>query len=366
MKKPKKIMQIVNSLDCGGLEKLVVDLAVRFNRGPCVSSIICLDKGGDLAKEADKRGIKVIVVGRSNGIDLFLPLRLAKILKSEKADVVHTHNPGPLIYGTLAARLARIKGIVHTRHGREKRPVSRFIWSMNDAIVAISNDAGERLSRFNHINSSKIKIIHNGIDVSRCHFVSRVRQGRKDGKHIIGTVCRLDHFKDIPNLIESFEKLLTFFTDAELWIAGDGDLRKDLEHIAYSKGLKDKIRFMGWQSDIPGLMQQFDVFVLPSISEGISLALLEAMACGCPVVATEVGGNPEVVIDQKTGFLIPPKDPDKMADAIIKLLRDSTLAEKMRDSARKRVEENFSLERMVNEYEILYTGCLTKKYDRRF
>jgi glycosyltransferase involved in cell wall biosynthesis len=163
-------------------------------------------------------------------------------------------------------------------------------------------------------------------------------------------VARLAPEKDIGTLIRAFQILVPKFSDVELVVVGDGVERKKLEALA----LGANVRFLGSRDDIPELMRSFDVFVLASLTEGISLTLLEAMAASKPIVATNVGGNPEVVVDGVTGFLVPSQDPQAMADKILLLLNDPQLAQRMGIAGRRRVEQNFSLERMTDEYEKVY------------
>jgi len=366
MKNRIHVIQIVLSLKCGGLERLVLDLASRLNNSRFRSSICCLDEAGELASEAEALGIKVIVTKRRPGRDVFLPFKLAKILKEENVDIVHTHNPGALIYGTIAARLAGTKVVINTRHGRERRPVNGLIWAMNDTIAAISKDAKERLLKYNKINPKKINIVHNGVEIER--FSSSQNKDTKKKLlntqtdcQIIGTVSRLAEEKDQFTILEAFSKVSKNISKVRLVFVGDGPLRKELENYSGKIGISNKVIFLGFQKDIGEIVKTFNLFSLPSLTEGISLSLLEAMAAGKPCVATNVGGNPEVVVDGETGILVPPKDPQAMADAIVKILRNPELAQKMGAAGRRRVEEKFSLDRMVGEYEELYEKCLSRK-----
>ncbi|MHC4123086.1 MAG: glycosyltransferase [Planctomycetota bacterium] len=359
-------MQVVLSLDCGGLEKVSIGIASKLNSSKYRPSICCLDNAGDLAEQAEKMGIKVIVAGRKPGIDFSLLPRLAKILKQEKIDIVHTHNPGALIYGTLAAKLAGIPVIVNTRHGRAKRRVNGLIWNMNSAVIAISEDAKERLLKHNRLNSNKLKVIYNGVETK--HFRNVVNAKTKKqllnidkSRLVIGTVSRLSEEKDQLILIDSLARVSQVFDNVVLVFVGDGPLRSKLKKHAEKTGVKNKVIFLGFRKDVAKIINTFDIFTLSSLMEGVSVSLLEAMAAGKPVVVTNVGGNPEVVVDGETGFLIPPKNPDKTAEAMIKLLKNPELAKRMGNAGRKRVEEKFSLDKMVKGYKELYDHYLNKK-----
>ena len=366
MRYPINVMQVVLSLEYGGLEKVVINLAERLDREKFHTSICCLDKLGELAEEAKEKGIKVVMVKRRPGIDFFLPFRLAHILKKERVNLLHTHNMGPLFYGSLAAWLARVPIVLNTRHGRERKIGSQWIWRLNNEIITISEDAKKELSISNRINSEKIRVIYNGIETKQYITKTNIYKVKKvlniNSTLVIGTVARLSPEKDQFTLLEAFSKIAQMVDSVKLVIVGDGILRQELERRSKSLGIKDKVLFLGFRQNISEILSIFDVFVLSSLTEGIPLTLLEAMAAGKPVVATNVGGNPEVVVDGETGFLVPPKNPEKMAEAIITLLKNEELAMKMGEAGRKRVEEKFSLERMVREYEEIYRNLL--KYDR--
>ena len=347
------IMHVVLSLEYGGLEKVVIDLASHLNNSRFKVTICCLDRLGDLAEEAKKNGIKVIFVKRKPGINFSLPLRLRRVFKDEKIDIVHTHNHAAMLYGTLGAKLAGIHKIFNTIHGREKKIKNSRIWSlawkMNSKIIAISEDAKRELVKNTRIDYERIDVIYNGIDMSK------FKKSEVNG-NIIGTVSRLSPEKDNFTMLEAFSKVAEEIDSARLTIAGDGPLKESLKAKVESLKLGGKVRFLGFRNDIPEVLSGFSVFALFSLTEGISISLLEALASGKPVVATNVGGNPEVVVDGITGLLVPPKEPERMAEAIIKILLDKEMAGRMGEVGRKRVEEKFSLERMVKEYQEIYEG----------
>jgi len=350
------IMHVVLSLEYGGLEKVAIDLASYLNNGKHKVIICCLDRLGELAKEAEKRGVKVIFIKRKPGIDFSLPFRLSKVFKDEEIDIVHTHNHAAMLYGTLGARLAGIRAIFNTIHGREKKIKNKTIWSMawkmNSMIITISQDAKRELVKNSGINPEKIGVIYNGIDISR------FKKSDADS-NVIGTVSRLSQEKDNFTMLEAFKIISSRLDNVSLVIAGDGPLKESLKAKVESLKLEEKVIFLGFRNDIPEVLSGFSVFALSSLTEGISISLLEAMASGKPVVATNVGGNPEVVSDGETGLLVPPKEPDKMAEAIIKILSDRDMAKRMGEAGRKGVEEKFSLERMVKEYQEIYEATRT-------
>jgi sugar transferase (PEP-CTERM/EpsH1 system associated) len=360
-------MHVVLNLRCGGLEKLTIDLASRLNDIGCNSIICCLESGGELAETAKNKGVKIISCDKRHGIDVSAIWKLYRILKKNRIEAVHTHNMAPLIYGTISARLAGIPVVINTRHGPDdkakNRSVYRLIWSMNDSIIAVSEDVKRQLLSNNQIGDDRIKVIHNGIDLDKCIKNTDIKAKRRslginNESLVIGATSRLCEKKDQMTLLNAFSLVEKKVNNAILVFVGDGPLRVSLEQHSIRLGMRNKVLFLGFMEDVETIVQVFDVFALSSLAEGVSLCILEAMAAGKPVVATKIGGNPEVVVDGETGILVPPKDASVMADAIIKLLNDAELRERMGAAGRRRVEEKFSLDRMVREYESIYEECL--------
>lgn len=348
-----RILQVVNNLQYGGLEKLVIGLSAALNHGRHESLICCLESPGPMAADAQERGIPVRSLGKQPGFDLGLILRLAKLMKQERIDVVHTHNMGPLLYGALAAKLAGCRAVLNTRHGREWKQRPSFVWRWNRAVVAISEDARTRLLASNRVDPRRVRVIANGIDLDRFAPATAGAQKPRQGM-VFGTVARLAQEKDHATLLRAFATLGVSHPDAGLVIVGDGELRLQLERLAAQLGVSARVAFLGFQQDVAGCLQRFDCFVLSSVTEGISLTLLEAMAAAKPVIATRVGGNPEVVEEGVTGLLVPPSHPDALAAAMQRLLTDRGLAERMGQAGRARAQARFSLARMAEAYGQLY------------
>ncbi|MFH1678491.1 MAG: glycosyltransferase [Candidatus Omnitrophota bacterium] len=371
MSRTIKIMHVVLSLEVGGLESLVVEL-VRRMRHNYQFLICCLDSYGELSKEAEELGAGIKLLKRKPGIDLLLPFRLAKLMSKEGVSIVHTHNLSSLFYGSLAGKIAGIPVILSTQHGRKDKGTRKSRWAdrlaacMNNKVIAVSQDTADWLRDYYGIHSSKIEVIYNGIDIkqyAKQDDIDKVRKLLKiePGTSIVGTVARLSPEKDQITLLNAFSQVLKRINKVKLLIAGDGVLGDKLREYAERLGLSDNVLFLGYRKDIPSLLSMVDVFVLSSLREGVSLTLLEAMAADTPIVATDVGGNSEVVIEGETGFLTPAKSPDKMADAIIKILSEKELAGRMAEAGQRRVEEIFDIEQMVKKYDELYRFYLGGK-----
>lgn len=342
-----KIMQVVLSLEYGGLEKLVINLTEELNNRKIPTGILCIDVKGALAKEAEAKGIRVFSLDKGPGLDLGISVRMREIFKKEKIDLIHTHNLGPLIYGGIAAKMCGIPS-VNTRHGSAKKKTISFIWNLNKNIVVVSEDAKRELLSHSKVLPEKVKVIYNGISANG----AQTRIAGNAG--LIGNVARLSEEKDHFTLIEAFSRVVKEIKGAILMIVGDGPLMDSLKSKVRSLNLKEKVLFLGFRDDVQDLMKTFDIFTLSSTTEGISLTLLEAMRAGKPIVATDVGGNREVVSDQESGILVPKKNPEEMARAIIRILKDKRLAGKMGARGHEIVKEKFSLERMTKEYIELY------------
>ena len=357
-----KILHIINSLDCGGLEKFVIDLSAEQNARGHKAQIACLQKGGDLKPLAKDHKLLVTTFDKKGGIDFKLISQLSTLIQKEKFDIVHTHNIAPLIYGTIASKLAFNHHIIQTRHGREPVRANSLIWALNKKVVTISNDAKEFLLQNNSVNENKISVIHNGINLKAFNAPLTDEQknnfkkelGLKEDTLILGNVGRLAREKDQGSLIKAFKKLISKKIKVELVIVGDGPLKNNLMQLAKEFDVFDQIKFLGYRSDISKLLQIFDIFILSSFTEGISLTLLEAMASGKPVIATKVGGNPEVVVDNVTGILVPCGFPERIESAVMKLYANRSLLPEYGQAGQKRAYELFSLDRMTSEYEKLY------------
>jgi glycosyltransferase involved in cell wall biosynthesis len=212
------------------------------------------------------------------------------------------------------------------------------------------------------IRASKVVTIHNGVDVTRfagsTRDAARAALGIAATELVVGTVGRLNPVKDQATLVHAFERLGLRYPHAVLVIAGDGPLRGDLEHLVDTLQLRDRVRLLGERRDIPAVLAALDVFVLPSIAEGISNTILEAMASGLPVIATHVGGNPELLEAGTTGMLVPAGQPATLADALAAYIDDGHLREVHGKNGRQRAVERFGLARMSDNYAALYTGLL--------
>jgi sugar transferase (PEP-CTERM/EpsH1 system associated) len=340
-------------LDVGGQEKLLVEFARHADREGFELVFVSLTGRGRLAADIDAQRWPVVTLEQPPGLRPRLILRLARLFRELKVDVVHTHDDKPLLYGAPAARLARVRRVLHTRHGRavglsrRQRFLVRLAARLTDAFVCVSDDCAE-LSRQQGVGAGRVLTIRNGIDVSRFSYA-----GPRQGGPVV-TVARLSPEKDLATLVRAAALAAKERPAFRLEIAGDGPCLLELQKLVRTLGVGEHVRFLGEVRDVPSVLARASLFALSSVSEGISLTLLEAMARGLPVVATRVGGNPEVVADGASGLLVPPGDPAALARAMLDLLGDRDRPLAMGLVGRRRVEQGFDIKRMVARYEALY------------
>lgn len=350
-----RVVHLSQGLDVGGQEKLLVEFARHVDRDRFDLTFVSLGDKGVVSQEIESLGWPVEALGQATGLQPILIWKLARLFRRLRADVIHTHNNRPLVYGAAAARLGGAGRFIHTRHGRSFGSTPRQVRLVSmaarcvDAFVCVSEDCA-RLSLTENVPARKVCCIWNGIDVERFAFLP-VRQ---DGPAVI--VARLSPEKDIDTLLQATALIRRQDPTFRLEIAGDGRCRTDLEQETQRLGLQGVVRFLGAVGDVPTLLRRARLFVLSSISEGISLTLLEAMARGLPIVATAVGGNPEVVQDGVTGLLVRPGRAEDMAAALLRLHRDADLRARCGAAGRERVENHFDIRSMVRRYEGFYVG----------
>lgn len=372
---PAKIVHVVLSLNVGGLERLVLKLLAHTDRTQYAPMVCALDEPGVLAPELRRLGIPLHVMSRGSGLNPRFAFRLASFFRREDVKLVHTHNASPQFYGAVAVQLLRARArssylprIVHTKHGRSepenrrKVLVNRIASALTDRVVAVSDDIAALAVAVEHVHPGKVVTILNGVDTEEYHPTqdprpTRARLGIPEGGFHVGCVARLAAVKDHGTLLKAFARLREGRPAAHLTLVGDGAERRTLEQLCARLGLTSAVTFMGERGDIAPLLAAFDVFALSSLSEGISLTLLEAAAAGLPIVATNVGGNTEVVVEGASGLLVPPADPERFAAALEEIAR---LPDRraMGQLGRERVERRFSIERMARAYHDLYGELL--------
>ncbi len=366
MREVKTIIHIVISLETGGLEKFVLDL-IKATNDDINHKVICLERIGELASSSGLEN--VVCLGIKPGLHWSAIMDICTIVRNANADLIHTHNEKAQFYGALSGMFCRIP-VVHTKHGKNQTNFkslfkNNLLSYLCTRVVAVSRDAALQCAVQEKIPASKVMTILNGVDTDA--FKSKIDKstlkvslGIGYGVPVIGIVARLAVIKDHASLFAACKILKDTCSDFKLLVVGDGPTKTDLFALSQTLGLNSTIIFTGTRCDIPDLMNAMDVFVLSSISEGISLTLIEAMSCELPVVATDVGGNSEVVVDGETGFLVPLQSPSLMAERIQQLLNNVELRKDFGKKGRLRAVEYFSIKRAARQYEELYHSILSE------
>ena len=362
-----KLMQITHDLAIGGLQQVVVNLCKFINKEKFDVSVLCLRALGPFADEVRQMGIKVHFLPQpQNGTDYFSFLKVAKILRREKIDVIHTHNTQPFVDGTLGALLSGRKiTIVHTDHARDFPDKRRYMfaeWLMSHfayKVVGVSDHTCQNLIKYEKISPRKVMTILNGIDGSKFDIqIDKEKKKKELGligfDPIIGLGVRLTEQKGITYLLQAMPEVIKHFPDIALVIAGEGPLENGLKKEARSLGISKNVFFVGPRLDMPELLKLFDLYVLPSLWEGLPMVLLEAMAAGCPIIATDVGGIPSVIHEGVNGSIILPTDVITLRAKIIELLQNYRIRSEYSKNNQRKFIEGFTAEIMARQYEHLY------------
>ena len=368
------IVQCVNNLDLGGLERMVLSLAHQLKTRGYDSAICCIENRGKLADEAEQLGIPVHALNMSENGKLATLRSLCALGRQHQPVVIHSHNFKPFYYAALARLLNDAGAHVQTRHGAFTRRLRapwryRVLRLGTDALVAVSTQGRQELARLIGWPIQRIGIIANGVDVARFQPATdkgalRRKLGLPEACRAVVVVARLAPEKNLETLLQAFGRIPGAGPDTELWIVGDGPQREHLETLCQSLGLQHCVRFLGARGDVPEIMAAADVGALSSISEGLSLSLIEAAACGLPIVATDVGDNAKVVNPPAGGRVVPPRDPAALAAALAEVLNDAALRVALGQQARAHVLQHFALDRMVDGYIQLYEQALTGRVGR--
>ena len=361
------VAHVIHRLAAGGLENGLVNLINHMPADRYRHAIICLTDFTDFRMRLQRPDVPVLALDKQEGKDPRAYLRLIRVLHDLRPDILHTRSSA--LDGQLCGIAAGVSGRVHSEHGETvlwRYPsLRRLIQPLVHRYIAVS----ESLTRWlmeNGVPKGRITQVYNGVDCDR--FQPRIG-GRgavcgagfvPDGGLVIGTVGRMQSVKDQLTLVGAFLHLLKTVPEGRrflrLVLIGDGPLRGPAREMLESQGAGDLAWLPGERADIPEILRALDVFVLPSLSEGTSNTILEAMASGLPVVATRVGGNPELVEEGVTGRLLPPKEFEQLAGAIKGYLEDPELRVRHGQAARQRAREKFSMEAMVGGYLAVYDG----------
>jgi L-malate glycosyltransferase len=370
----RKVFYLLDSLNVGGTETQAVELARRMPAAGYQVTLGCLRAQGPLLQRLAETPVVLQEFHPNGGIDspagIYQLLRLSRFLRKQKFDIVHTHDLWSNLMGVPAARLAGVPAIISSRrdlahfdwYQGKRRAWLRRIQNLSGAVLANASPIREALIAEDRFAPEKVHVIHNGIDVEKF----RNARDRRDilfpnvGDATLVVLVGNMHsdVKGHPQLIECAPRVTREFPAVRFVLVGDGAQRAQFEQQVASLGLTENFLFLGSRADIPDILAACDIAVLPSRAEGLSNALLEYLATGLPTVASRVGGNPELVQDGVSGYLVPPDNSDALGMALLKMLRDPELTRRFGERGRQFVVQNFSFERLVREVDALYTALL--------
>jgi len=378
--RPPLVAHIIHRLAVGGLENGLVNLINRTPLERFRHAVISLTNSTDFRDRIMRKDIPIVSLNRHDGLDFSIYGRLRKLLRRLRPSIVHTRNLSGLEY-LIPAALAGVPHRIHGEHGRDMYDLDGSSFKYNllrkalrplvHHYVAVSCDLAKWLVNKVGIDAARVTQISNGVDLRRFspHTSRRMPIGL-DGfappaTMVVSTVGRMEAVKDQLTLVKAFLYLLDIEPTARdrlrLVMVGDGPLRNSARELLAAAGADNLAWLPGERSDIPEIMRSTDLFVLPSLREGISNTILEAMASGLPVVATWVGGNPELVVDGETGLLVPPADPVAMASALRTYFLEASQLARHGEAGRKRVMAHFGIDAMVSGYLTLYDAVLARR-----
>ena len=369
-----RILRIVSNLGIGGVQKRMVSLLPKLNKER-YNIVVCSFKSGELQHCLEQSGISVRIVQRRFKFDPVCIYRLCSIMKKENIDIVHTHCHKPNTTGRVAAKLAGVPVIIANEHNVDswkskwQLTLDKWLAAYSDKIIAVSEAVKSFYVKNADIPADKFEVIYNGVDLDfwqknipsqKVILEKKAKLGLLQGDKVIVAIGRLHPQKGHEYLLRAARKIIPRMRNLKFLIVGDGPMKDSLESLSERLGIKENVIFTGKRDDVKNILYLSDISVVSSIREGFSNVVLESMACSKPVVATDVGGNKEIIIDRANGFIVPSRDEDARADRILTLAGNEELTGKMGLAAKEAVK-NFSLSQMAYKTEKLYEELMDKE-----
>ena len=383
-----KVVRIVTRLNIGGVAHHVANLMRGLDRTKYEQQLVCGFEGageGSMREHIQAQGVTPILISqlvgnpRLNVSDALAFAHIVRLLRRERPLILHTHTSKAGLLGRLAARLTGVPIVVHTFHGlvlkghygplktNVVRTVERWLARFSDRLIAVGDEDKKDLLAYRIAPTHKIDVIPLGLELN--HFIdSRKRRGvlhhelgLDSANKLIGIVGRIAPIKNHRLFFDAMTRVLAAHATAHVVVAGDGDLRPEMERYVREIGIANSVSFLGWRHDLPQVYTDLDVVVISSNNEGTPVSAIEAMAAGRPVVATRVGSLPDVISDGETGYLVAPGNVEQLASAIERVLRDDETTDCLRRNARESVRHRFAVERLAADIDLLYRGLLVEK-----
>lgn len=367
--KPLTVLHLSSSSGPGGAETVVAGVASGLDPAR-YRSVVCLFRDGWLRDRCERLGLETHIIPINRMVDLRWLRQFRALLRDRQVALIHAHEFGANTWGTVAGRLAR-RPVVATVHGRSyyadsgRRRLAYRLVSRAAVMVAVSEDVKRFVVGSTGVAPRRVRVVHNGIGLpapvsNEARARVRAELGIHEGEQVVTVVGNLYPVKGHRYLLEAAPQVLALCPSTVFLFAGRGDCEAELRGQAKSLGIEARVRFLGLRQDVPALLAIGDVFVQPSLSEGLSIAILESMAAAKPVVTTRVGGNPELVADGVNGLLVEPADARALAAAVTRVLMDAEEARRFGDNGLERVRSRFSIGAMVREYEAIYAAALRR------
>jgi len=369
-----RVFFLVDSLQVGGTEMQAVELARRMNPAEYDVTLACLRKEGPLLERLNGSRVKVIEFYPRGGMDspsgIYQILRMAAFLRKGKFDVIHAHDLWSDLIGVIAGKLAGAQVIISSQRDLSHDPwyrTRRSRWlrrmqRMSTVVVTNAKLIREGLVNQEGFRPEQVRVVYNGVDCERLGSAPNERARLFPGSEGCRLVVLVGNMhSDVKGhriLIAAAPQVVAKFPETCFVLVGDGQRKGEFQQAARDAGVSSRFLFLGRRDDVPEILAACDLAILPSAAEGMPNAVLEYLAAGLPTVASAVGGSLEVIEDSVTGLLTPPGDPQALADALVRLLRDRDLATRLARNGRELVQRKFSFERLLVEIENLYHELL--------
>ena len=383
-----KVLRIISRMNIGGPAIHVTNLNSGLDPDRYVSLLVSGTENpgeGSLRDLAESAGVEVTVIPQIRSAaslgprDVLALFKLYRLMRRERPQIVHTHETKAGFLGRLAARLAGVPIVLHTYHGHvlhgyygplkswALRRMEQMLALLTDRLIAVSEQVKRDLVQYRVARSEKISVVPLGFDLepflsSEAHRGSFRREMNLNGStRLVGIVGRLFPIKNHRLFLDAAALVTAEEPASRFVVVGDGVLRQELDQYARDLSIRDMVIFTGWRRDLPRIYADLDVLVVSSDNEGTPVSAIESMASGCPVVATRVGGIPDVISDGDTGYLVPAGDADALASRILSLLRDDQEVSRLRAAARAFARDRYNLQRLISDIQAIYENLISKK-----
>ncbi len=368
MKPPYRILHVMSRLPVGGVEQQLLNVIRNYDRAVISPAVVSLADKGQIGREIEAEGVEVMALGLlGHQFSWRMVSELKRIIKERGIDILRTHQYHANLYGRLAgAHVPCVVASVHNQYTQDRklhrRLINHYLARRTDGLVAVSEAVKADIARYDRIAPAKIAVIPNGVDTAAIARGDRTRARRSLGissdAQVIGAVGRLVGQKGHRYLVEALGGMKDTHPKAIVLLVGDGELQGELEDIARDFGIAERVVFAGMRRDVPDMLAAMDIYAMPSLWEGMSNALIEAMASGRPIVASAIPSFADVLVDGADALIVPPSDARALGDAISALLDDVALSRRLGDAAALKAEVQYSIRATVERYVGLYTSIL--------